>query len=118
MHDHAKDDGFVGADEEALTVRALLNSVNKQGVISQIHSIITQKNCPLLMISLMLKLLSRLVQMDYRRALPVLTSLDYWTVLVDLIDVESLREQETLESREMLKVMQGSVLSEDLFYYD
>ena len=43
------------------------------------------------MISLTLRLLSRLIQMDFRRSLPVLTQLDYWTILVDLIDVETLK---------------------------
>jgi len=43
------------------------------------------------MISLLLRLLAKLVQMDFRRALPVLTQLDYWTTLVDLISVEKLK---------------------------
>lgn len=113
MHDHVEDDRFIGSDQEQFSVRALLNTVNKQGVISQILGILSQKNCPLLMISLMLKLLSQLVSMDFNRAIPVLTSLDYWTVLVDLIDIQSLREQEVIESREILKIMQGACLSED-----
>ena len=87
MHDHMHDTKFVGSDAEHITVKAMLNIVNKQGLISQIHGILSQKDCPLLMISLLLRLLSRLIQMDFRRALPVLTQLDYWTVLVDLINV-------------------------------
>ena len=43
------------------------------------------------MISLTLRLLSRLITMDFRRSLPVLTQLDYWTILVDLIDVNLLK---------------------------
>ena len=68
----------------------LLESVNKQGFISQIHSILSQKDCPLLMISLLLKFLSNLIQIDFKRALPILTQLDYWTVLVELINIDSL----------------------------
>jgi hypothetical protein len=43
------------------------------------------------MISLLLRLLAKLVQMDFRRALPVLTQLDYWTTLVDMRSVEKLK---------------------------
>jgi len=46
------------------------------------------------MISLLMKLLSKLVQMDFRRALPVLTQLDYWTILVDLVDFQVLKTQD------------------------
>jgi len=63
---------------------------------------LAQKDCPLIVISLILKLLHRLVQMDFRRALPVLTQLDYWTILVDLIDVQNLSDIERAETRQML----------------
>ena len=46
------------------------------------------------MISLLLRLLSKLIQMDFKRTLPTLTQLDYWTILVDLIDVNSLSNQD------------------------
>jgi hypothetical protein len=36
MHDHCRDDRFAGSDAEQLTVQALLNHVNKQGLISHI----------------------------------------------------------------------------------
>ena len=73
LHDHMSDNRFIGSDAEHLTVKSLLGLVSKQGLISQIHAILSKKDCPLLMISLLLRLLSRLVQMDFRRALPVLT---------------------------------------------
>jgi len=91
IHDHCSDSRFAGADAEQLTVHTLLNQVNKQGLISHIQCILSQRDCPLLMISLLLRLLAKLVQMDFRRALPVLTQLDYWTTLVDLINVEMLK---------------------------
>jgi len=43
--------------------------------------------------------------MDFRRSLPVLTQLDYWTILVDLIDVQSLKSQDLTEERTMLKYL-------------
>jgi hypothetical protein len=61
MHDHVTDNRFVGSDAEHLTVKTMLNTVNRQGLISQIHGILSQKDCPLLMISLMLRLLSKLM---------------------------------------------------------
>ena len=90
MHDHIADKRYVGSDAEHLTVKTLLSTVNSQGLISQVHGILAQKDCPLLMLSLMLRLLSKLIQMDSTRTLPTLTQLDYWTLLIDLIDVNLL----------------------------
>ena len=83
---------FVGADIEHITVKTLLNVCNRIGLISQIHGILDKKDCPVVMISLVLRLLSRLIQMDFKRSLPVLTQLDYWTILVDLLEVEALKK--------------------------
>lgn len=43
--------------------------------------------------------------MDYRKAIPVLTQLDYWTFLVEMLDINQLIELERHESREVLKDM-------------
>ena len=108
LHDHMSDNRFIGSDAEHLTVKSLLAIVSKQGLISQIHGILSKKDCPLLMISLLLRLLSRLIQMDFRRALPVLTQLDYWTVLVDLINIGQLEEQDKMETRPVLASLRKS----------
>ena len=50
------------------------------------HVILTQKDTPLLFITLSIKLLHKLVQMDHKKALPVLTQLDYWTHLVEMVN--------------------------------
>jgi hypothetical protein len=42
------------------------------------------------MVSQLLKFLSNLLQIDSKKALPILTQLDYWTVLVELINIEGL----------------------------
>jgi hypothetical protein len=94
MHDHVEDNKFVGSNIEHITVKTLLHVCNRQGLISQIHGILDKKDCPIVMISLTLRLLSRLITMDFRRSLPVLTQLDYWTILVDLIDIKHLKEQD------------------------
>jgi hypothetical protein len=73
MHDHVEDHRFVGSDLEHITVKTLLHVCNRQGLISQIHGILNKKDCPIVMISLTLRLLSRLIQMDFRRSLPILT---------------------------------------------
>ena len=91
----------------------LLETVSKHGFISQIHNILVQKDCPLLMISQLLKFLSSLVQMDFKRALPILTQLDYWTVLVDLINLEGLARQEEKDSRAVLIQLQQTVLHQN-----
>ena len=90
------------AEGEILTVNMLLDAVNRQGFISQIHGILAQKDCPLLMISQLLRFVGYLVQMDYKRALPILTQLDYWTVLVELLDLNSLAKQDHKEQRSIL----------------
>jgi len=41
MHDHVTGTRFVGSEEEHLTVKLLLNTVNKQGLISHIHCILS-----------------------------------------------------------------------------
>jgi hypothetical protein len=70
------------------------------------------------MISLLLRLLSKLVQMDFRRALPVLTQLDYWTTLVDLISVENLQTQDLSESRSMIATLAKTQLSKPAYRFD
>ena len=40
MHDHLSDTRFAGADAEHITVQTLLNTINKQGLISHIHNIL------------------------------------------------------------------------------
>jgi hypothetical protein len=92
VHDHMNDNQFLGSANEQASVRSLLDAVSKQGLISHIHGILNQKDCPLIIISLLLKLLSKLISMDSARALPILTQLDYWTVLIDLVDVNTLKE--------------------------
>jgi hypothetical protein len=39
-HDHLSDNRFAGSDAEHITVQTLLNTINKQGLISHIHSIL------------------------------------------------------------------------------
>ena len=56
--------------------------------------------------------------MDFRRALPVLTQLDYWTVLVDLINVNQLEEQDRSESRGILNTLRKTQLREQPYLYD
>lgn len=51
------------------------------------------------MISLFLKLISKLVKMDSKRQLPILTQLDYWTLLVDFLDIENLKRQDISDTR-------------------
>ena len=75
---------------EQMTVQTLLQTLNRQGLISQIHKILSQKDCPLQFLTLTLQLLHNLTQMDYKKAIPVLTQLDYWTFLVELLDINDL----------------------------
>ena len=56
--------------------------------------------------------------MDSRRALPVLTQLDYWTVLVDLINVRSLEDQDKSESRGIMSSLRKMQLREIPYLYD
>jgi hypothetical protein len=44
----------VGSEGEYLSVNEILDSINKQGIISKIHNVLVQKDCPLQMISLLL----------------------------------------------------------------
>jgi len=48
--------------------------------------------------------------MDHKKALPVLTQLDYWTFLVDLIQPHVLTNLETDENRLLLKSLKHSSL--------
>ncbi len=92
----------VASESECLSINELLDSINKQGIISKIHGVLVQKDCPLQMITLLLQLISNMIQIDFKRSLPILTQLDYWTVLVDLISVENLVRQEQKESRQAI----------------
>ena len=47
--------------------------------------------------------------MDYTKAIPVLTQLDYWTFLVELLDIEALMKIENHESRAILKDLKGQL---------
>ena len=58
---------------EQVTVSNLLQTLNRQGLISQIHKILSARDCPLLFLTLTLQLLHNLTQMDYKKAIPVLT---------------------------------------------
>lgn len=93
---------------EQMTVATLLQTLNRQGLISQIHKILSGKDCPLLFLTLTLKLLHSLTQMDYKKAIPVLTQLDYWTFLVELLDIEALTQIERQESRGILRDLKNS----------
>ena len=74
------------------------------------HKILCQKDTPLLFLTLSIKLLHRLTLMDHKRALPTLTQLDYWTLLVELINVQALEELEGHENRIIIKNMKSSIL--------
>lgn len=50
--------------------------------------------------------------MDHKKALPVLTQLDYWTYLVELIQPHLLQELERDENRIIIKNMKEKVLKE------
>lgn len=78
--------------------------------MSQIHAMLSHKDSPLLFITLTFKLLHKLVLMDYRKALPVLTQLDYWTFLVELVNVKQMRDLENHENRQCLVVLKKSLL--------
>jgi hypothetical protein len=41
-------------------------------------------------LTLTMQFLFKLTQMDYKKTVPVLTQLDYWTFLVDLLEIETL----------------------------
>ena len=51
--------------------------------------------------------------MDFRKALPVITQLDYWTFLVELLDIECLSMIERQESRSLIKQMRGNFANTD-----
>ena len=95
---------------EPLGIRELLSLVSKQALISQMHVILTQKDTPLLFITLSIKLLHKLVQMDHKKALPVMTQLDYWTQLVDMINPQVLQGLERHENRIIIANMKEKVL--------
>lgn len=90
---------------DEVTVGSLLQTLNRKGLISQIHKLLSAKDCPLLFLTLTLQLLHRLTQMDYKKAVPVLTQLDYWSFLVELLDIQTLAEIERHESRQSLQEM-------------
>ena len=64
---------FVGSREEEVSVKTLLQTITRQGLISQVHKMLAEKNTPLLFIALVMKLLHKLMQMDHKKALPVFT---------------------------------------------
>ena len=77
-----------------MSVKLLLQIVAKQGLISNMHFILAQKDTPLLFVTLTFKFLHKIVQMDHKRALPVITQLDYWTSLIEMIQPSTLRQLE------------------------
>ena len=81
-------------------------------MISQIHQTLTKRDCPLHMIALLLKFIAQLMRMDFKKTLPILTQLDYWTLLVDLLDVHTLAQQDEKESRHGLIKVKETVLRE------
>ena len=88
------EDNYSGSSTEEMTVAKLLNMVAKQGLISSMHFILGQKDTPLLFMTLTFKFLHKIVVMDHKRALPVITQLDYWTSLIEMIQPDSLRALE------------------------
>ena len=64
-------------------------------------------------VTLSVKLLHRLLVMDSKRALPVLTQLDFWTYLVELLRVSELVELERSENRVILKRLRENELRLD-----
>ena len=48
--------------------------------------------------------------MDYKKALPVLTQLDYWTFLVDCLSTNQLQELERVENRLILVQQKDKLL--------
>jgi hypothetical protein len=70
-----------------------------------VYKVVSKKDCPLMFFTLTLQLLHHLTLMDYKKAFPVLTQLDYWTFLVEMLDLNNLVEMERLESREILRDM-------------
>jgi len=48
--------------------------------------------------------------MDYKKAIPVLTQLDYWTFLVELLDIDSLTAIERHESRQSLRDLRNTCI--------
>lgn len=57
-----------------------------------------------------MKLLHKLVLMDYKKALPVLTQLDYWTFLVEFLNVRLLKDLEIYENRLILKTLKETLI--------
>lgn len=57
---HASSTESDSAKLEKITVKTLLQTLNRQGLISQIHKILSRKDCPLLFLTLSLKLLHNL----------------------------------------------------------
>lgn len=51
--------------------------------------------------------------MDYTKAIPVLTQLDYWTFLVELLDIAALTKIENHESRAIMKELKGQLMLND-----
>jgi hypothetical protein len=82
-----------------ITIATLLQTVNRQGLISQVHKMLVRRDCPLLFLTLVLQLLHNLAEMDFERTMPLLSQLDCWSFLVDMLDVSNLRALEASESR-------------------
>lgn len=106
------------SSQESLTVKQLLDAVSRQGLISQVHLVLCSKDAPLMMIGLLMKFLAQVIRMDFKRALPILTQLDYWTLLVEMLNVEALAAQDSYEDREALSKIKGTLLSTPVYQYD
>jgi len=50
--------------------------------------------------------------MDFKRALPILTQLDYWTVLVELLSPDLLIRQDHRESRNIMIQLRQTILQQ------
>jgi hypothetical protein len=80
---------------ESTSMKGFLAAVRQSGLISHMRKMLAKKDSPQLFIAACIQLLNRITIADHKNTLAIVTSLDFWTLLVDFVYHQNFYGKET-----------------------
>ena len=85
--------------EEVMSIPAFMQIIQRNSFVSRLRTILTNSDLPVLFISAIFELLRRFVAMDYRSSISIITQLDFWTLITELVKTQTLKCSQMNERR-------------------
>jgi hypothetical protein len=103
-------------DQEHSNLNLIANIVSRSSFLSRTKEILQDTQLPPMFVAAFTRFITLTIQVDFKKSLPVLTQLDMWTIIISLLNPDTLRSSYQNDRREILSKGKNSLLQEYKFF--